>query len=149
MTKNLDRVIDANFYPVPEARNSNMRHRPIGIGVQGLADAFMLMDIPYHSQRAIEINKKIFETIYYAALCESNDIAKFRYEYIKSNEKLINDTFLKYKKDNVDELKPECIIYHDEHFNMNLAEYDKYLLKCLQTTSITFLYFIFCSVVAF
>lgn len=67
ITKNLNRVIDNNFYPVEEARVSNMRHRPIGIGVQGLADAFVRMKIPFESQEALDINEKIFETIYYGA----------------------------------------------------------------------------------
>ena len=75
VTKNLDRVIDANFYPVPEARNSNMRHRPIGIGVQGLADAFILLRYPFDSQDAKDLNKDIFETIYYAAVTASKDLA--------------------------------------------------------------------------
>jgi len=75
VTKNLDRVIDANYYPVPEARNSNMRHRPIGIGVQGLADAFILMRYPFDSKEAKELNKDVFETIYYAAVTASKDLA--------------------------------------------------------------------------
>ena len=74
--KNLDKVIDENYYPVPEARNSNMRHRPIGLGVQGLADAFILMRYPFESAEAKQLNKDIFETIYYAAVTASKDIAK-------------------------------------------------------------------------
>ena len=75
VTNNLNRVIDINFYPTEKTRKSNMRHRPIGIGVQGLADTFVLMDIPFHSDEAKEVNKLIFETIYYAALEKSNEIA--------------------------------------------------------------------------
>ena len=75
VTKNLDKVIDANYYPVPEARNSNMRHRPIGIGVQGLADAFILMRYAFDSPEAKQLNKEIFETIYYAAVTASKDLA--------------------------------------------------------------------------
>ena len=75
VTRNLNKVIDVNFYPVVEARNSNMRHRPIGIGVQGLADAFILMRMPFESPEAQQLNKDIFETIYFAALTESNAIA--------------------------------------------------------------------------
>ena len=75
VTKNLDKVIDANYYPVPEARNSNMRHRPIGIGVQGLADAFILMRHAFDSPEAKQLNKDIFETIYYAAVTASKDLA--------------------------------------------------------------------------
>jgi ribonucleoside-diphosphate reductase subunit M1 len=71
VTKNLNRVIDRNFYPVEEARRSNMRHRPIGIGVQGLADAFQMMKMPFESEAARALNKDIFETIYYGA-CEAS-----------------------------------------------------------------------------
>ncbi len=76
VTRNLNKVIDINYYPIPEARNSNMRHRPIGIGVQGLADAFILMRFPFDSPEARQLNKDIFETIYYAALEESCALAK-------------------------------------------------------------------------
>jgi len=75
VTNNLNKVIDVNFYPTPKTERSNMLHRPIGIGVQGLADAFILMDIPFHSDEAKEVNKLIFETIYHAALEKSNEIA--------------------------------------------------------------------------
>jgi len=75
-TKNLNRVIDVNYYPVPEAKNSNMRHRPIGLGVQGLADAFILMRMPFDSPEAKKLNKDIFETIYFAAMTASKDEAK-------------------------------------------------------------------------
>lgn len=76
VTYNLNRIIDGNYYPVPEARKSNFRHRPIGIGVQGLADAFLLMKYPFASIEAREMNKRIFETIYYAALEASCELAK-------------------------------------------------------------------------
>ena len=87
VTRNLDKVIDANYYPVPEARNSNMRHRPIGIGVQGLADAFILMRQAFESEEARQLNKDIFETIYYAALTASKDLAieKGPYESYKGS----------------------------------------------------------------
>ena len=75
VTKNLDKVIDANYYPVAEARNSNMRHRPIGIGVQGLADTFILLRQAFEAPEAKQLNKDIFETIYYAALTASKDLA--------------------------------------------------------------------------
>ncbi|MFT6747358.1 MAG: ribonucleoside-diphosphate reductase alpha chain [Glaciecola sp.] len=76
LTKNLNKIIDYNYYPVPEAKNSNMRHRPIGLGVQGLADAFILMRFPFTSPEAKQLNKDIFETIYYASLTASKDLAK-------------------------------------------------------------------------
>ncbi|TGJ79702.1 hypothetical protein E0Z10_g9067 [Xylaria hypoxylon] len=73
---NLNRVIDANYYPVPEARNSNMRHRPIGLGVQGLADTFLALRMPFESPEARQLNKQIFETMYHAALTASVELAK-------------------------------------------------------------------------
>ena len=80
-TKNLNKIIDRNYYPIPEARNSNLRHRPIGIGVQGLADAFILMRYPFESEEAKRLNTEIFETIYYAALTASKDLAKLEGAY--------------------------------------------------------------------
>jgi len=76
VTKNLNRVIDRNYYPVPEARNSNMRHRPIGLGVQGLADAFILLRLPFTSDEAKKLNQEIFETLYFAAVTASMEEAK-------------------------------------------------------------------------
>merc|ERR1712100_815968 len=71
VTRNLNKVIDRNYYPIPEARNSNVRHRPIGIGVQGLADAFLMLKLPFESEPARTLNEDIFETIYFAA-CEAS-----------------------------------------------------------------------------
>jgi len=76
VTQNLNKVIDVNYYPVEEARNSNMRHRPIGIGVQGLADAFALLRLPFDSPESRKLNTEIFETIYFAAMTASKDLAK-------------------------------------------------------------------------
>jgi ribonucleoside-diphosphate reductase alpha chain len=76
VTRNLNKIIDNNYYPVPEARNSNMRHRPIGLGVQGLADAFILLRLAFESPEAKQLNKDIFETIYFAAMTASKDLAK-------------------------------------------------------------------------
>jgi ribonucleoside-diphosphate reductase alpha subunit len=75
VTKNLNKIIDLNYYPVKEAENSNFRHRPIGIGVQGMADAFMKMRIPFESDEALDVNEKIFETIYWGALNASHELA--------------------------------------------------------------------------
>jgi len=75
VTRNLNRVIDKNFYPVESARKSNMRHRPIGIGVQGLADVFILMGYPFDSPEARKLNAEIFETIYHGALEMSHELA--------------------------------------------------------------------------
>ncbi|KAJ2590646.1 ribonucleotide-diphosphate reductase subunit rnr1 [Coemansia sp. RSA 1722] len=76
VTRNLNKIIDINFYPVPETRNSNMRHRPIGIGVQGLADAFLAMRMPFESPEARALNRDVFETIYHAALESSCELAE-------------------------------------------------------------------------
>ncbi len=75
-TKNLNKIIDNNYYPVKEAENSNFRHRPIGLGVQGLADAFILLRMPFESEEAKTLNKEIFETLYYASMTASKDLAK-------------------------------------------------------------------------
>ena len=76
ITRNLNKVIDRNYYPVKEAENSNMRHRPIGLGVQGLADAFILLRMPFTSDEAKKLNEEIFETIYFAAVTASMELAK-------------------------------------------------------------------------
>ncbi len=75
-TVNLNKIIDGNFYPVEEARNSNMRHRPIGLGVQGLADAYITLGYPFESDEARALNREVFETIYYASMTASKDLAK-------------------------------------------------------------------------
>ena len=75
VTKNLNKIIDVNYYPVPEARNSNLRHRPIGLGVQGLADVFIMLRMPFESPEAQQLNKDIFETIYYASMEASMELA--------------------------------------------------------------------------
>lgn len=76
VTRNLDKIIDVNHYPIPEAKTSNLRHRPIGIGIQGLADAFLLMRFPFESEEAQRLNIQIFETLYYGALEASCEIAQ-------------------------------------------------------------------------
>jgi len=106
VTSNLNKVIDINFYPTEKTRRSNLLHRPIGIGVQGLADAFIMMDIAFHSDEAKEVNKFIFETIYHAALERSNEMAlEIKNEYLKTQilygteierTKLVTDLSYKY-----------------------------------------------------
>jgi len=76
VTKNLNCVIDRNYYPVPEAKYSNMKHRPIGIGVQGLADCFMKMSIAFEDPEAETVNAMIFETIYHSSMQASVELAK-------------------------------------------------------------------------
>ncbi len=80
-TINLNRIIDENYYPVEEAKNSNMRHRPIGLGVQGLADAFISLGYPFESEEARALNREVFETIYYASMTASKDLAKVEGAY--------------------------------------------------------------------
>ena len=106
VTNNLNNIIDINYYPTIKTKVSNLLHRPIGIGVQGLADVFALMDIPYHSNEAKEINKMIFETIYHASLTSSNNIAKNRNENMK---KMI----LHHKENNIFSYKA------DDKYNVN------------------------------
>jgi ribonucleotide reductase alpha subunit len=106
VTGNLNRVIDINFYPTEKTRRSNLLHRPIGIGVQGLADAFIMMDLAFHSEEARVVNKMIFETIYHAALERSNEMAlEIKNEYLKTQvlsgsglerSKLVTDLSYKY-----------------------------------------------------
>jgi len=81
ITRNLDTVIDRNYYPVKEAENSNFRHRPIGLGIQGLADAFILLRLPFTSDEAKKLNQEIFETIYFAAVTSSMEMAKAKEPY--------------------------------------------------------------------
>ena len=81
VTRNLNKVIDCTYYPIPEAKNSNLRHRPIGIGVQGLADVFAKLSLPFDSNEAKELNRAIFETIYYSAVRTSCYLAKVRGTY--------------------------------------------------------------------
>jgi ribonucleoside-diphosphate reductase alpha chain len=85
VTNNLNKLIDINFYPTPKTEISNKRHRPVGLGVQGLADTFILMDIAFHSEEAKEVNKLIFETIYHAALEKSNELSIFEGPYSSFN----------------------------------------------------------------
>ena len=81
ITRNLDKIIDVNYYPIKQAENSNLKHRPIGIGIQGLADLFYCFRYPFESDEAQELNKKIFATIYYNALKESVKLAKEKGKY--------------------------------------------------------------------
>jgi ribonucleotide reductase alpha subunit len=101
ITSNLNKIIDVNFYPTDKTMRSNFLHRPIGIGVQGLADVFAQMDIPFHSATAVGVNKLIFETIYHAALERSNELAISRKE---------------------DMLKLRNINKYDESYNIDIFE---------------------------
>jgi ribonucleoside-diphosphate reductase subunit M1 len=100
--KNLNKVIDVNYYPIPEAKFSNLKHRPIGIGVQGLADIYFMMRFPFESEEAHNLNKEIFETIYFGALEASMELSKERGENIEKaleNNEDMNSSKFAYKAD--------------------------------------------------
>ncbi|XP_066595733.1 ribonucleoside-diphosphate reductase large subunit-like [Prorops nasuta] len=101
VTKNLDKVIDVNYYPIPEAKRSNLRHRPIGIGIQGLADAFLLMRYPFESEEAQKLNIQIFETLYYGALEASCEISKEKGPYDSYKGSPVSKGILQYDMWNV------------------------------------------------
>jgi ribonucleoside-diphosphate reductase alpha subunit len=108
-TINLNSVIDVNYYPVPQTKLSNMKHRPIGLGIQGLADALVLMKIPYDSDECLEFNSRVMETIYLASMTASNDLAKSRYELMVK--------LIQYKFDH-----PE---FYDKNFILENSEMNK------------------------
>jgi ribonucleoside-diphosphate reductase alpha subunit len=120
VTSNLNTIIDVNFYPTEKTRLSNLLHRPIGIGVQGLADAFALMDIPYHSDSAVKVNKLIFETIYHAALERSNEIAISRTEGMKTISEAYNTDFVF-----EDSTSRTCRVYKINNSQSNEEEYNR------------------------
>lgn len=99
--RNLNRIIDVNHYPVIEARNSNMRHRPVGVGVQGLADAFLALRMPFESPEARQLNKQIFETIYHAALTMSCKLAEEQGTYSTYEGSPVSQGILQYDMWNV------------------------------------------------
>jgi ribonucleoside-diphosphate reductase alpha chain len=98
VTKNMDKVIDRNFYPTVETRNSNMRHRPIGIGMQGIADVYMMLRMPYESEEAALLNRHISETMYHASLEASMEIAKERSENIEAYSRIPEEQVMKSHK---------------------------------------------------
>ena len=102
VTHNLNKVIDVNFYPTTKTERSNFRHRPIGIGVQGLADIFILLNLPFASDKAKEINLRIFQTIYHAALTESCEIAKIDGRYSTFEGSPASEGILQFDMWNVD-----------------------------------------------
>ena len=113
ITRNLNRVIDINYYPTEKTRVSNMCHRPIGIGVQGLADVFFALDLPFQSDEARAINKLIFETIYHAALMESNEMAKERAIYYAANPTIVTSL--------THDIVDVCV---DTRYRLTCQEYD-------------------------
>ena len=132
VTNNLNNVIDINYYPTPKTRRSNFKHRPIGIGVQGLADVFFKMDVAFISDQAKEINIKIFETIYYAALEKSMLLAKERYEvmkFLKEQYDLNNWTFIS----NEDECREYSIYNVTDASILASISNDKVIEEALKT----------------
>jgi len=124
VTNNLNKIIDINFYPTEKTKRSNLLHRPIGIGVQGLADTFIMLDIAFHSEEAKQINKLIFETIYHASLEKSNEIAIDRYNQIKNKYYYLSSHFSSLKQNHNNDLLN--IINNDLNNNMLLhVEYSK------------------------
>lgn len=124
VTNNLNKIIDINFYPTEKTKRSNLLHRPIGIGVQGLADVFFMMNIPYHSEEAKIINKNIFETIYHGALERSNELAIERLNLFKQNpnyRKMLFDYDYDFEKQ-PDKKDDDYYIYENEKLNLIYAE---------------------------
>jgi len=120
VTYNLNKVIDINFYPTEKTKLSNLKHRPIGIGVQGLADVFALMDIPFESEEAKQVNKNIFETIYHASLEQSMEIAKERRPHMEYLQK----TKMSWDNTKKDYLNEKTWKFRD--FNRTTRLYDTY-----------------------
>ena len=117
ITKNLNKIIDKNFYPTPKTRRSNLRHRPVGMGTQGLADVFAILKIDFESEEAKDINKKIYETIYHAALETSMEISKKRNHIINQLKEKGEDIIR--SDDNRDYLKLNE--YEEENLSSNYA----------------------------
>jgi ribonucleoside-diphosphate reductase alpha subunit len=131
VTSNLNKVIDVNFYPTDKAKRSNLSHRPIGIGIQGLADVFIMMDVPFYSEEAKQININIFETLYHASLQRSNEIAIERFNKLRDlHHHLNNMGSLEY--DN--ELENISPVYFDNFINKirNAETGEKELLNYLE-----------------
>ena len=112
-TINLNQVIDINYYPVPQTKISNMKHRPIGLGIQGLADALVMMRIPFDSEEAVQFNSKYMETIYLASMTASNDIAFERYEDMK----ILVEYFNSNKKNVIPDFYSDSIEWTDSKIN--------------------------------
>tara|TARA_E500000331_G_scaffold48535_1_gene41585 strand:+ start:1922 stop:4357 length:2436 start_codon:yes stop_codon:yes gene_type:complete len=136
ITKNLDNVININFYPTEKTKISNMKHRPIGIGVQGLADALIMLGLPFTSVEAKNINKLIFETIYHASLEASNEIAIHRYKMIIKNSKTHDENEIayvnEYEEKNVINKKTFCGAYssfENSPAHKGILQYDMWDVK--------------------
>ena len=115
ITKNLNKIIDYNFYPVKEAENSNKRHRPIGIGVQGLADVFAMLRMPFDSDEARDINRK-FLKIYFAAIESSMEIARKRKKFVQEYKRIYNQQLKNTDYKFTDEETKRMQELENEHF---------------------------------
>jgi ribonucleoside-diphosphate reductase subunit M1 len=129
ITNNLNKIIDINYYPVYETRLSNLRHRPMGIGVQGLADIYNILDLSWGSDEASNLNKKIFETIYYESMKESNRLAMDRYDDIKRIKELITTIV---NSDSVNNSVKDKI---NEILNLNITNTNDYITKLNELTN--------------
>ena len=144
-TINLNRIIDLNYYPVYQTKRSNMRHRPIGIGVQGLADAFILMNYPFESEEAQILNREIFETMYYAALEASMELAKERWEKLSKvpmsilKELKEFSSYLEYYENYLTEMelcnRKTLTLAEQQIFAKTRETYDRYLHEASQIVS--------------
>lgn len=125
MTRNLNKVIDVNFYPIPETHLSNMLHRPIGVGVQGLSDAFFKMNLVFESEEARQMNKDIFETIYHAALEQSNELAKERKYAMQELRAGIDNDFITFETSKKDckNMAVNSDIYARDRYHALIKEY--------------------------
>ena len=129
VTKNLDKIIDNNYYPIIETKRSNMKHRPLGIGVQGLSDVYSLFKCSFDSNQAREINKNIFACIYYASCKTSMEIAKSRNTNMIELKKLLRTTELSefYDKNTFKNNTRSNKLYHQlkpNKYEMEMEEYD-------------------------
>jgi ribonucleotide reductase alpha subunit len=131
VTENLNKVIDINFYPTEKTKRSNFLHRPIGIGVQGLADTFALMNIPFYSDDAKEVNKNIFETIYHAALEQSNETSMERMKDMKVLKNIIEK--IGYPSVSEPNPDPHALINTDKFYSWNSEEEGENLKHTLDT----------------
>ena len=135
ITCNLNRIIDINYYPVQEARNSNLTHRPVGIGVQGLADTFLLLKMAFDSEEARTLNKHIFETIYYAALSASCTLAQNDGPYSSYEGSPASKGLLQHDLWGVD---PECELWDWNELKERVLQYglrNSLLVACMPTAS--------------
>ena len=131
VTENLNNIIDINYYPTPKTKRSNLYHRPIGIGVQGLADVFLLLDYPFESAEAKNININIFKTIYHAALEKSNEIAKER--HFDMNHLLYNYALGNWKFETESDLCTEYSIHDFSNSSIQIGRGKDLKLKELLT----------------